>query len=113
MKYYHNLFISEGLKRKKEEILLKIDKNQFQFDKYVIVLSQNEKNHLDIYNSAVLLQKYHNQEGMFVVGIASGFDGALELVEKITQTVYNETKGTDIRGFLIKKQQEFEESKEV
>ena len=113
MKYYHNLFISEGLKRKKEEILLKIDKNQFQFDKYVIVLSQNEKNHLDIYNSAVLLQQYHNQEGMVVVGIASGFDGALELVEKITQTVYNETKGTDIRGFLIKKQQEFEESKEV
>lgn len=113
MKYYHKLIFSEGLKKKKKEILSKIEKNQFQFDKYVIVLSESEKNHLDIYNSAVLLQEYYNKETMLVVGIADGFDEALRLVEKITQTVYNETKGTDIRGFLIKKQQEFEESKEV
>lgn len=34
---------------------------------------------------------------------------ALELVEKIAQEVYDETKGTDIREYILRKQQEFEE----
>ena len=38
--------------------------------------------------------------------IAKEYEEALELVEEITKEVYNETKGADIRSYIIKKEQE-------
>ena len=44
-----------------------------------------------------------------MVGISSGYAKALELVEKITQEVYDETGGTNIRNYVLHKQREYEE----
>ena len=68
--------------------------------------SQNKKNHLEIYNSVLLLQPDYPHEDFFVVGIEKGYEDAVELVEQIVQEVYNETKGADIRSYILKKEQE-------
>lgn len=109
MKYYHALYMSEELISKKAEILDKFENDKWQIEKYLIVLAKNEKNHLEYFNSVLLLQKSISKDDLFVIGIANGELGALELIEKITQEVYDETKGTDIRNYILQKQKEFEE----
>lgn len=109
MKYYHELYMSEELIQKKAEIIEKLEKDKWQMQKYLIVLAKNEKNHLEYFHSVLLLQQSICKDDLFIVGIANGEPGAMELVEKITQEVYDETGGTDIRNYILQKQKEFEE----
>lgn len=39
MKYYHNLYLSDELKEKKEGIIYKLEHDKIQLNKYVIVLA--------------------------------------------------------------------------
>lgn len=94
MKYYYKLY---G------------DKHNLSGDHYMIVLSSNEKNHLEILHSVLFEQTAMSKEHLFVVGIAKGYAQALEMVEKITQEVYDKTNGVDIRNYILKSQQEYEE----
>ena len=109
MKYYFNMYVSEELNDKKGEILQKIENKQVQLNKYVIVLAQNEKNHLEFYDTALLRQDIFEKDSLFLVGIAEGYSGSLKLIEKITQEVLDESGGTNIRAYLMKKQKDFEE----
>lgn len=109
MKYYYNLYWSEELVGKEREILTKLGQEKTQLNKYLIVLTENDANHLEFFDSVLLKQNLIKQKELFVVGIAEGYTGALEVVEKITQEVYDVTKGTDIRRYLLVTQKEFEE----
>lgn len=75
----------------------------------MIALTKNDNNHLEIFNSVLLLQEAISKNELFLVGIASGYTESLELVEKITQEVYDETSGVDIRNYILQKQQKYEE----
>lgn len=108
MKCYYALYMDEKVKSKQEEILGKIQDGKWQLEKYLITLAANERNHLEIYDSVLLIQKAIPKEDLFLVGVAGGYIEALELVEQITQEVYDETGGTDIRSFILCKQQEYE-----
>ncbi len=110
MKYYYDLYISDSLKKKKDEIFSKIESGKVQLNLYLIVLAHNEKNHLEFFDSAMLQQKIFSEQDLFVVGIAEGYYGALKLIERITQEVLDETKGVNLRSYIIGKQKEFEES---
>ena len=109
MKYYHNLYLSEGFHDKKAEILDKLERKETQLNKYLVVLSKNSNNQLEIFDSILLIQKIYEMDYLFVVGIADGYDGALEMIEKLTQEVYDITRGTDIRNYFLEKQRQFEE----
>lgn len=108
MKCYHDLYLSEDVVSKKDEILNKIEQNQWQVGKYVIALTKNEQNHLEIFDSVLLIQKVLPKEELFVVGIAGSYGGAIDLVKQITEEVYAKTTGVDIRNYLLKSQQEYE-----
>ena len=109
MKYYFKLYVDEKIKEKQTEVVEKITNNKRQLETYLITLTKNEANHLEIFNSLLLIQKAIEKEDLFVVGISSGYAKALELVEKITQEVYDETGGTNIRNYVLHKQREYEE----
>ena len=83
MKYYHNLYLSDELKEKKEGIIYKLEHDKIQLNKYVIVLAENANNNLEFYDTALLLQRGWKKRRLLVVGIADGFEEALYLVEKI------------------------------
>ena len=106
MRYYRYLYLSEGLKKKKDRIIAKLEKEKFQMDIYLITLSCNGNNQLEIWNSVLFLQPSFPQTDHFVVGITKGYEEALELVEQITKEVYNETKGAGIRSYILNKEQE-------
>lgn len=106
MRYYRHLYLAAGLEKKKDKIIEKLNRNKFQVSIHLVVLSENEKNNLEILNSVLLLQPDYPKDNLFVAGITKSYDEALELVEKITQEVYDETKGTDIRKYILDKEQE-------
>ena len=46
MRYYKHLYLMEGLEKKKDRIIRKLEENKFQVNIHIITLSQNEKNHM-------------------------------------------------------------------
>lgn len=106
MTYYKYLYLEEGLEKKRDKMIDKLERNKLQFGVFLIVLSQNGNNHLELLDSKLLLQKDYPKEDYFVVGIAKDQTGAIEIVEEILQEVYNETKGADIRSYILKKERE-------
>lgn len=106
MKYYRHLYLSDGLEKKKNKIIRKLRDNKLQYDVYLVTLPETEQNQLEIYNSALFKQPDYPIRELFVVGLAKGYESALELVEEITRTVYNETKGADIRSYILEKERE-------
>lgn len=101
--------MDEHVKDKKEEIIKNVQNDKWQLEKYLITLTKSEANHLEIFNSVLLIQKAMKKDDLFLVGIASGYVEAIELVEKIAQEVYDETGGADIRNYIRQKQREYEE----
>ena len=106
MEYYKYLYLSEKLKKKKDRIMDRLERNKFQPGIHLILLPANKKNQLEILNAAYLLQPDYPKKGLFVVGMADSYESALEFVEKISQEVYDNTKGLDIRNYILMKEQE-------
>ena len=105
MRYYKHLYLADGIK-KKEKIIRKLEEKKLQMNIHIITLARNEKNQLEIYNSMILLQPDFPHDDFFVVGLAKDYEDAIELVEEIVQEVYNETKGADIRSYILEREQE-------
>ena len=105
MKYYSNLYVSERLKKKKDKVIARLERRKIQPDLHVILLPECDHNQLEIVNAMYLLQPGYPREGRMVVGIAKGFEEAVELVEQIVQEVYEQTGGCDIRSYILEKEQ--------
>ena len=106
MKYYKHLYISENLEKKKDKIIRKLNRNKLQLSVHLITLPEGDKNQLEIIDSQILLQPSYPKKDLFVVGIVSGYDEALEYVEKMAQEAYENTNRVDIRNYILKKEQE-------
>ncbi len=113
MKYYYHLYLSKVLQTKKDSILAKLGQNQIQFNRYLIVLTCDGKNQLEIFDSIMLRQEYFRNQVSVVVGIADGYQEALEVVRQITDEVYSAQQNVNIREYLLDKQQKYEEGVEV
>lgn len=109
IKCYCDLYVSDGLKRKKNKILKKLMERALQPNLYILTLAQGEQNHLEFYPALMLKQTWYDDALIFVVGLADGYDAAVYLVEEIASEVLEKTGGTDIRGFLVEQQRRFEE----
>lgn len=105
MRYYKHLYLADGIK-KKEKVIQKLEEKKLQMNIHVITLARNEKNQLEIYNSMVFLQPDFPHDDFFVVGLAKGYEDAVEMVEEIAWEVYNKTKGADIRSYILEREQE-------
>ena len=78
----------------------------FQLDTYLITLSDNPDNLLDMFSANVLKQPYFKkQKGIhakeiYVVGLAKGYAEGLEVITAIIDDVYQQTGAFDIPGYL-------------
>ena len=100
MVFVKKLIVGKSLKNKKQKIMWKIRHNSGMFDVFVITLSSNKDNLLDIINSSVLMQKYYPKDNMIIVGIAKGYDEAVDIVGRIVEKVYKETGSFNVREYV-------------
>lgn len=68
---------------------------------YIIALAPNN-DLLEIYHSGMLKQKYYKKKenAPYIVGIASGYGGAVEQVIQIIQDVLGATGGYDVKSYF-------------
>ena len=84
----------------------RIRRGRFQLDTYLITLSDNPDNLLDMFSANVLKQPYFKKQTgihareIYVVGLAKGYAEGLEVITAIIDDVYQQTGAFDIPGYL-------------
>lgn len=100
MKFYKHLYISEEIGKKKDKIIQKLKEGKYPLTIYLIALIEEGENQLEFYSTALLRQDMLYDDDIFVVGLASGYDDAVYLIEEITREVYEKTGDVDIRSYI-------------
>ena len=99
-KFYKYLYWDENIPEKKRNRIkwrLKVSKRDAPC--YVLVLSEGE-DQLEIYNSLVLLQSYYRKNPSFIIGIAAGYEGAVDMVRQMAEDCYRKNKNADLKKYL-------------
>lgn len=105
MKWLEPLYISESMQKKEKRIKWKLKHNAGVLIGYVITISSNPENLLDIYPTKYLKQNGFWKDSMEIVGIAKTYDEALELVTQIVDEVYKSTNGTAVKEYLYNRKE--------
>lgn len=103
MIWYEDLYVGESIVHKTKKIKWKILHNAGQLNVYVITLASNKENLLDIIPSQELLQKGYPQKDLYVVGLAKGYDEAIEVAASIVDEVYRMTGAFRVEDYLNEK----------
>lgn len=103
MRFSGKLYISSSLEQKCGTIKWKLRTGRPQPTIFVIALAKNN-DLLEIYHSGMLMQKYYKkkQNAPYIVGIAAGYSGAVDLVMDIIQDVLRETGAYDVKAYFTK-----------
>lgn len=99
LKWIRNYYIGEDVKNP-GKTRARIIVGKFVPGVYVVTLSDNPGNVLEIRSTAELMQKCVRALCPPIVGIASGRDGAIRMVQEIVEEVYRETGDLRIREYL-------------
>jgi hypothetical protein len=100
MRFYRKLYTSHELRRKKATVVWKLKTGRPQPLVYVIALARNN-DLFEIYHSAMLKQKYFRKKenAPYILGVALGYDGAVELITQMITEVYAATGGYDVKTY--------------
>ena len=82
MRYYKHLYLTEGLEKKKEKIIRKLEAGKLQPGVHVITLAVSERNQLEIYPTIQFKQPAFPE-----------------------QELYDQTGTCDIRSYILEKEQ--------
>ena len=100
MIWYKDLYVGESIVHKTKKVKWKIMHNAGQIGIYVITLASNTQNLLDIIPSHELLQKGYPKKGLYVVGLAKGYDEAVDVAVSIIDEVFHETGAFEVAAYL-------------
>lgn len=99
MKFYSNLYIGDSVKNIRK-VKWKLRHNAGQIKVYVITLAKGN-DLLEIYHCAFLQQAYYKKYPPFIVGVASGYDEAVLLTQKIIMDVSEKIGNYKIKDYFM------------
>lgn len=100
LNWYKRLYVGDNAKKKKKQLIRKINMGAGVWDVYLITLASNPKNQLDIFSANELKQKARRQNCPMIVGLCRGYGEALEMVEMLVQKTYAQTGTAKVREWL-------------
>ena len=100
MKWAKHLLFGEEAKKHKAKYVFKIKHEMKLHDMCVIALPMTENNQLEIIETGVLQQKLYPKDSLTVVGIAKGYDEAVDVVVRLSERVLKNTGDVNIRQYL-------------
>ena len=104
MRVYEEVIVSEKIKYDKKELIEKITSGSILYHIYLIVIPLWECEHqLEIYHEALHSQLCYQNMDALVIGIASGYEDALELVKNISSEVVGNTGTANIKEYYLEK----------
>lgn len=102
LNWYKNLYIGHNAKKKSKKLIHKINQGAGVIDVYVITLAMNPVNSLEIFSANLLMQRAFRRNCPMIIGLAKGYDEAVEIVQQIVNEVYQKTNTAEIRAWLEK-----------
>ena len=100
MQWAENLYLSDKTAKKKDKIIKKANRGVGMVSIYFITLASNRENLFDIFHAAHLKQPAFYKQDLYVVGIESGYEEALELVQRMIDDIYRKTDGFAVREYF-------------
>lgn len=98
--WYKNLYVGETAKGRERKIRHQVNRGRFLPGLYLITYAANEKDQLDIIESRYLVQKRVRNTLPEIIGVAFGYQEALEIVREIAAEAFENTGDCDFRHFL-------------
>jgi hypothetical protein len=100
MHFYKRLYTGPKLQKRKAKVLWKLRTGRPQPEVFVIALAKNN-DLFEIYHSGILKQKYYRKKenAPYIMGIASGYSEAVDLVIEMITEVYTATGGYDVKTY--------------
>lgn len=100
--YYENIYLSEDiaaddLVKLKQELM----EQPWKANVFLITISTNEYDQLDIYHSKYLMQRFYREHPPYVVGIARKQPDAVALVEKMMQECVTAKGNANLKAYFI------------
>lgn len=102
LKYAPNLYLGESIASEKLDKLKKrLDKKPLLANVYLITPARNPADQLDIFDARQLVQPHYKKEEFLVLGIASGYEEALQLIEQIAEECLESRGDCNLREYLL------------
>ena len=102
LSYHPNLYLGDSINAKKlDKLKKKLENKPLLSDVFLVVISRNPSDQLEIYNSRQLAQRYYEKNPPYVVGIAGGYDEAVGMVEGLVQACIKERGDCALKEYLL------------
>lgn len=107
MLWYKHLYVGERAEKKRFSIIQRLRSGDIPAKAYVIVFPANPSNLLDIWEASQICsqeweerRKESGQE-LLILGIAWGYEDALNLAGQMVNEVYQATGGFDLKTYFL------------
>lgn len=101
MELYPHLYIGKSV-RKPNKLIRKLKKRSKFMQFYVICVSANPNDQLEIYKACYLSQKYYKTNTVYVIGLASDYDEAISIIETIVKECYEFNQTCELKKYLFR-----------
>lgn len=103
MVWLDDLFVGESIRpRRQKRIIRKVKKRSIFNAAYLLTLSSNPDNLIDIIHTRVVRQRYYPRKDMVVIGLAGSYEEAVQLAAEILSGLYTVQGDFNLREFLKK-----------
>lgn len=100
--YHPGLYLSDDISESKlDRIKNKLQKKPLCCSVYLITISHNPNDQLDIFAAKQLAQSFYRKYPIYVVGIASDYSEAVGLIEKIVQECLQARGDCALKEYLL------------
>ena len=99
LKWREDYYVGEGIKDA-EKTKKRIDAGKVALGVYLVTLSENPGNLLEIIPSYMLIQKSYYAKCPEIIGMAKGIDEATDLAVDIVKNIYGETGAFQVKEYF-------------
>lgn len=102
VRYHSKLYLGEGIKEKKlDKIRKKLEERPLLSGVFLIAVSANPSDQLDIFEARQLVQSYYVKNPPYVIGIAGSRKEAVSMVEQIVRECLLERGDCALKEYLL------------
>lgn len=100
--YHPDLYLGESIRTEKlDKIKKKLERKPLLSGVFLIAISRNPSDQLEIFSAKQLAQKYYESNPVYVVGIAGDYDEAVRIVELITVNCLAQRGDCALKEYLL------------
>ncbi len=102
LNYHPDLYLGESIDREKlDRIKKKLENKPLLSGVFLIAVSRNPSDQLEIYNARQLVQRYYAQNPPYVVGIAGSHSEAVAMVEQMVLECLENRGDCALKEYLL------------